>query len=139
VWVGVIAVLARAPADPASAVRLLRALDHHTEPRLVRRLQPAVGQLLDAMREAADQEAAPIRWRLDPEVLAPERLQLVLAELQQSGDLLQDWGGVGHARLLWTLASVSHTLPWTAKSSPNPLKWFGSLSFSAWRRARSRR
>jgi hypothetical protein len=42
------------------------------------------------MRETADQEAPPTRRRLDPEVLAPERLQLVLAELGQSGDLLED-------------------------------------------------
>ena len=42
------------------------------------------------MREAADQEAAAVGRRLDAEVLPPERLQLVLAELRQSGDLLQD-------------------------------------------------
>ena len=132
-------IVARPSSGPAGAVRLLRALDHRIEPRLVGRLQPAVGQLLDAMREAADQEAAAIRRRLDPEVLAPERLQLGVAELRQAGDLLQDRGGGGHRRSLSAWASVSHTLPSAAKSSPNSLKWFGSLAFSAWRRARSRR
>jgi hypothetical protein len=78
--------LARAPSGPATTVRL----HHSVEPRLIRRLQPAVGQLLDAMREAADQKPAPVGRRLDPEVLAPERLQLVLAELRQASDLLQD-------------------------------------------------
>ena len=42
------------------------------------------------MREAADQEPAPVGRRLDPEVLPPERLQLGVAELRQAGDLLQD-------------------------------------------------
>ena len=42
------------------------------------------------MRQAADQEAAAVGRRLDPEVLAPERLELRLAELRQAGDLLQD-------------------------------------------------
>jgi hypothetical protein len=42
------------------------------------------------MREAADQEPAAVGRRLDAEVLAPQRLQLVLAELRQAGDLLQD-------------------------------------------------
>jgi hypothetical protein len=42
------------------------------------------------MREAADQEPAPIRRRLDPEVLPPERLELRVAKLRQAGDLLED-------------------------------------------------
>jgi hypothetical protein len=78
------------PLRPAGAVRLLRTLDHRVEPRLVRRFQATIGQLLNAMREAADQEAPAVGRRLDAEVLAPERLQLVLAELGQAGDLLQD-------------------------------------------------
>jgi hypothetical protein len=43
----------------------------------------------DAMREAADQEATAVGGWLDPEVFAPQRLQPVLAELGQSGDLLR--------------------------------------------------
>ena len=87
------------------------------------------------MREAADQEAAAVGRRLDPEVLAPERLELGVAELRQAGDLLQDRRGRGHRRSLSAWASVSLTLPSAQKSSPNPLKWFGSFAFSAWRRA----
>jgi hypothetical protein len=65
-------------------------LNHGIEPRLVSRLEPAVGQLLNAMREAADQKAPPIRRRLDPKVLAPQRLELSVAELRQAGDMLED-------------------------------------------------
>jgi hypothetical protein len=81
-------ILARATAGSAGAVQLLRALDHRVESRLIGGLQPAVGQLLNAVSEATDQEATPIRWRLDPEVLLPERLKLRVAELRQACDLL---------------------------------------------------
>jgi hypothetical protein len=42
------------------------------------------------MREAADQETTAVRRRLDPEVLAPERLEFGVAELGQASELLQD-------------------------------------------------
>jgi len=82
--------VARAPPGPAGAVRLFGALDQRIEPGLIRGLQAAEGQLLDAVREPADQEATAVGRRLDAEVLAPERLQLGVAQLRQTGDLLED-------------------------------------------------
>ena len=133
-------ILARATPGPAGAVRLLRPRDHRIEPRLVGRLQPAVGQLLEAMREAADQEAAPVRRRLDAEVLPPERLQLGVAELRQSGDLLEDRGGGGHRRFsVGVGVGVTHA----SFGARSPVRTLSSGSdhwlFPAWRRARSRR
>jgi hypothetical protein len=93
-------IVARSSSGLAGAVRLLSARDHRVEPRLVGRRERTVGQFLEPMCETADQEAAAIRRRLDPEVLLPERLQLAMAELWQPGDLLQDRGGGDHRRSL---------------------------------------
>jgi hypothetical protein len=60
---------------------------------------------------STNQKAAAVGRRLDPEVLPPERFQLVLAELRQSRDLLED--GRCHAASLRSWASVSPTLPST--------------------------
>ena len=72
-------------------------LAERLEPLHRLRLQPAVGQLLDAVGEPALEEAAVVAGRLGAEELAPLRLQLGQRHGLQRGQAGGD--RVGHAVL----------------------------------------